>query len=594
MPFIAGIIWKKEAASKAAMQFSSMLNDMSTHYKLIERPWCMLAASKEVQESPIEKIEILDAQRGLLVGRFFEKSTGKSISLDSTALTAIQKSPEYLGTHYWGRYTLALLDDSRETISLFREPQGGINLFVYPYREGLLFSSEIAFIHDFLEGELALDWQYLTSYIISAHTMTSLTPFHGVTEVLPGSCVALTQTGFSSSLFWNPAKFGLSHAKNKEEVLLAHLEQCIQAWTQDTEGPLGIELSGGLDSSSVCMLLKKVAKERQLIAYNCYHPKVASSDERIHAQKISLACGIALECIDLSKYSVIDKISLVRTNKPMGALDNEAYIESIDNLFQKHKIVDIFSGQGGDHLFMANPSSQLLVDYVLSQGFKGISGKLHDLGAFLRKPFLRIVGEALLSSTYYAIGNIQKELIFGYRPWMKATTFQHNINKELFKVPFWSDLLYHPPAKANHLSSLYEAVLYADQRQTSKGLQTINPLLSQPLVEFACSVPTYELFGDKYDRILFRKAMFSSTKNDYVWRKHKGEVSGVFVLTLQANFKLVSEFLMNGVYARKQMIDRDLLYEDLKAIRHGKIDDNLWSVIHLIAVEKWLHAWNKS
>jgi asparagine synthase (glutamine-hydrolysing) len=595
MPFITGIIWKdKTIARDSAYRLTELIEKKGVAQASVTYSWGIVIAGKETQEPESERVEILENNTGILIGRLFEKSNNISTKLREEDVVAIKKSGQNLSKNYWGRYILALCDELEQTIAVFREPQGGISLFIYYFDKGVIFSSELTYIYDFFEDKLELDWTYLTSFVVSAHTMTNRTPFIGVTELLPACSITLSaHTKAEPILFWDPTKIKPYLAKNIEDDLIEKLVQSTKAWIQDTSGTIGIDLSGGLDSSSILMVLKNIAQERQIIAFNAYHPDVASSDERVHAKKVADVCGVELVYRDLSKHIYWDSLSTIRTNKPTGCLTVNSHLNELEAQFQKYGIIELFSGQGGDHLFISSPSAEILVDYMLEKGLKGITKKITDLSILYRQPLIQVIKETCLNVLYYSLGRVKKDLVFNYQPWMKADTFYPKVQKEIFQVPFWENLKNVYPGKANHISAIYEATLYSDQGEIVKHLKTINPLLSQPLVEFACAISTYSFLDNGYDRIIFRKAMYDYTKNEYVWRRHKGEATGIFILNVQANFDLIGELILEGAFARENLINKDLLYAELKSLKHGKTNDNPWPIIQLLNVEAWLRAWQK-
>ncbi|MBA3283728.1 MAG: hypothetical protein H0U27_01535, partial [Nitrosopumilus sp.] len=103
------------------------------------------------------------------------------------------------------------------------------------------------------------------------------------------------------------------------------------------------------------------------------------------------------------------------------------------------------------------------------------------------------------------------------------------------------------------------------------------------VVELALSIPTYKLLKKGYDRFTYRNAMGRHTKGKFMWRKSKGESSGMLILGLRKNFEQVRALLLEGSFAQLGYVDTDLLDNSLRQIKHGNIE-HLWPILNLYTV----------
>ena len=290
------------------------------------------------------------------------------------------------------------------------------------------------------------------------------------------------------------------------------------------------------------MMLKKVAlPEQRIVGFNFFHPAVASSDEREHAKKVATACQVDVDYINLQDYAYLNFQTVERFDKPSSFLLDLGWNKEMARRIQSYGDLEIMCGQGGDHLFMAPPPVESIADYLILQGFRGITPKIKDISAYYRMPLLSVLSKNLSSFVHYKRGNLKHiELLYEPTNWMNQS-FKEKLNKDIFQVPFWHKLKNLPPAKVQHIFALYQATLYIDRGHRIAHKPVINPLLSQPLVELALAVPTYQLYGNGYDRVQFRKAMYQFTKHDYIWRKTKGETSGIFMIAFNRQIKEITD-----------------------------------------------------
>lgn len=591
MSFIAGAFLKKRESS-VITQLSNLTQQLVTKESLVivQEPYGIMIAGKRAGESVAEQV-VQAASRGIIAGRLFSKSTHEPSSLTSHDIQTIEQSNgKFLAQQFWGRYILATNNRAEQTISLFRDPQGLATVFIVEQEEAIFFASELPVLYDMLPVKPELDWQYFSSFLVGAHYLTTATPFKGVMELFPGSGITLSAKGIEAPfLFWNPAE--LEHKLPVDEAyenkLTDVFSHCVNAWSKNIPGVVA-ELSGGVDSSSVLMMLKdSLAPDQKSVACNFYHPDVASSDEREHAKKVASACQTRLEFLNMHDYLPFDAVITERFDKPTSLL-----LFRYNTYLKSYPDYEVMSGQGGDHLFMAPPAIDSIADYYLLNGFKGITKKIKEISAYYRMPMMQVVLQNIKAYAGYKLGCIEQQDVIPVVNWMNQS-LKEQIRSDIFKLPFKKYFKNIPPAKRKHIDAIYQAVAFIDRGYVRAHSPALNPLLSQPLVELALAAPAYALYGDGIDRAPFRRGMYRLKKHDYIWRKSKGETSGILMLGFHKNFENLSQLLLHGRLAQEGLIDTELLHAHLQKIMHGKNDD-LWTVINLISVELWFTTWNSS
>ena len=75
----------------------------------------------------------------------------------------------------------------------------------------------------------------------------------------------------------------------------------------------------------------------------------------------------------------------------------------------------------------------------------------------------------------------------------------------------------------------------------------------------------------------------SIKKGDYIWRKSKGETSGILVLGMRSHFENICQLILEGRFAAEGLVDREILLAKLNGFRHGSTE-TLWPLVNLMAV----------
>ncbi len=536
-------------------------------------------------------IPVMDGQQGLLIGSLFTKDTYLPVDSFNDTQVAIAEHPLLLAQQYWGRYSGVLFNQTTNQITLVRDPVGLTTLFYMPLADGILFASELSLLIDLLDSSPALDWQFFTNYLVGQTYELAATPFKNILELQPGMALHYALNGTSKQeLLWD-LSFITQPLPNDpievEELVLHTLLQSTKAWVARSKG-ICVELSGGLDSSGIMVLLREVLRaDQKLIAVNYIDSQEPSANEIQHAQRAADACDAPLYFIDAvhSNFMNVAKPGW-RTNKPSNFLLHGENDVRLHTLLQEQGCSDLINGQGGDHIFLAPALKNALADYWLQNGFKGSGAIAQELTAYYRSPWLSMMGYNIKAVGHYYWGSVQEEL---QRPNCLSKdalrTFkpaQHYLQKK--------SLNYYP-AKAVHMQALTQAVHFADRSQRIPNFTITHPLLSQPVVELGWRIPTYNTFGQGYDRIIFRKAVSRLKNIPPLWRTVKGETSASVLRSLKKNMKDMQALFNQGQLLKNGLIDTAWYHKTLLEVQHGTIE-GVHPLISMLTVEQWLKQWN--
>ena len=158
-----------------------------------------------------------------------------------------------------GMYALALWDEKRKTLLLARD-RLGIKPLYYTYDGArLLFGSELrALLAAGLEPQL--DLQALHDYLSLSYIPAPLSIIRGVRKLLPGHMLLCQNGEVRVERYWQvppPADSTNSDDGELAEEIHRLLRESVQAHLV-SDVPLGVFLSGGVDSSTVVALMREV------------------------------------------------------------------------------------------------------------------------------------------------------------------------------------------------------------------------------------------------------------------------------------------------------------------------------------------------
>lgn len=191
-----------------------------------------------------------------------------------------------------GMFALAIIDAGRQQVWLARDRMGMKHLYYAHTKRGFLFASEIRALLStgLIPADLAAE--HLPSFLNTGFIPAPYTALRGIHRLCAGQRLLYAGSRTTLQTYWQPRFHGetppLSHddyACRLEELLrksvAAHL---------DADVPVGVFLSGGLDSSLVAILAAQASRE-PLRTFSLTFPGTPSHDESVYSRAVADRIG---------------------------------------------------------------------------------------------------------------------------------------------------------------------------------------------------------------------------------------------------------------------------------------------------------------
>ena len=270
-----------------------------------------------------------------------------------------------------GMFALAIWDNQRQRLILARDPLGIKPLYYYAGNEQLIFASELRALLASGLVPRRLSSAGVDSYLADGSVAAPLTIVEGVKQLLPGHYLEVSDPVELKEIeFAAPQCEEVPDSRDEAVARLrAELEESVRLHLV-SDVPLGVFLSGGMDSSALVALMSRVSKRR---------PKTFSVvfDEPTFTESpFSRAVATRFETdheeIRLSEERLLGMLpdALASIDQPtMDGINTFVVSQAVKNA----GIIVALSGLGGDELFAGYPSFRraLKVD-SLSRTARGI------------------------------------------------------------------------------------------------------------------------------------------------------------------------------------------------------------------------------
>jgi asparagine synthase (glutamine-hydrolysing) len=192
-----------------------------------------------------------------------------------------------------GMFACAIFDAADDTLLLARDPLGVKPLYLARVGDRLLFASELKALLCDPELPRELDLDAVGSYLALGFIPGEATPFRAVRKVRPGCRVIATPFAMRSERYWQLPRFFAGPEGRSLEACADEAGERLGAATRAmllSDRPVGLLLSGGLDSSLMTALLpEEVRRETRTFAIG--FEGGGHHDERAHARRVAAHLG---------------------------------------------------------------------------------------------------------------------------------------------------------------------------------------------------------------------------------------------------------------------------------------------------------------
>jgi asparagine synthase (glutamine-hydrolysing) len=544
---------------------------------------------------------VLPKQSGVIFGRLF--SLGDSVQspidvtgiAESIALLFASTSGRHLAENFWGSYVAILRDGVNGKGFVIRDCSGKIPCYTTSADGVDVVFSDVQDLDRLSIGPLSINWEYVAAFLTSSQMQIRASGIAQISEVLAGECVEFNKKNRRQFALWNPALIsteGIVYDRAQALSLLRNsVQQCIGSWARVHRSIL-LNLSGGFDSSVVLGCLSRTADRPVITCANRYGES-PQEDERIYARMAAKKAAVNLIEQPWSpvRREVVKHLSRIRRFvKPtipgvFGALTAQADCDLMRTL----NVDAIWTGQGGDHIFLQSYKSFGAADFVRLRGIRaGLLPAVFDSSRLSREPYWTVLRSALRA----------RSIDLEWRPSSIANANSAFVKRDACPTglssyiahPWTGEMGALPVGKQAQIFYLSELVNRHRPLGGRGHLEEHHPLISQPLLTACLRIPTYLLLTGGRARGLARAAFSDHVPQEILDRKDKGGTTSFVIDLIRDNCSSIADLLLDGVLAKEHIIDRRQLEPHLRrSVPFGP--DQLFSLLACISAEIWARTW---
>lgn len=483
-----------------------------------------------------------------------------------------------------GMFVFTLVDRKRNVMFISRDRLGIKPLYYAELNGRLVFSSEIKGIVSEYDVDRTPDDKAVYQFLISRiHDTDKNTFFKKIKRLLPGHSMLIDKDGnYRIYKYWDPTfTKEFSSKKSDAEYAAEFKEIFTEAVDLHLIGdvPVGVTLSGGLDSSGITSLAKELydaqGHDTEIIAFSAIHPGETINEEN-YIDSVVNHTGIKSVKIVPEVDNFWNEVDnwFYYQEEPVISTAPYAYYTVMREA--RKQVTVLLSGQGGDELLAGYiPYFQTYLYSALDAGrpMKALTESFYG-----RDLYGKFFMQKLLGGFSRGKNVSPRNSLIDYKEFdtFKAVNFR-NLNERLFE----------------DVTSLTTPCLlrYEDKNSMANSLESRVPFFDHKVVEYIFNLPIDQKIKNGWNRYIYRNAMKGVIPDMNRLRRSKvGFTNPEWEWIERKQDKFMEVFTSESFRTRKYW-NADQLVEDFRQTLAGNLNGDILYFWRVFAVEMWMRSY---
>lgn len=506
-----------------------------------------------------------------------------------------EKCPQYL----IGDFSFSIWDENNLTLFCARDHIGVKPFYYFVSEELFAFASEIKALLNIEGIPLKLNENMIALFLLIKND-NQLTFFEGINSFPPSHSITINKDTIKLKKYWSLDKISVTKLDSEEEYANKFQEifrEAVKCRLRSAY-PIGFQLSGGLDSSSVVCMAQKIMNENKFFdeikSYSFVFDNM-SCDERYFINKVIETAGITPDFFHAEKLSPLKNIGNI-----LSSLDQPVLTPNIALLWGYYKnIADndvrvILGGEGGDQVISHGDYyfRDLAIDFKLKTLFYELKcyskhQNLNFFKLFLNKIIFTLIPEFFKSPFIFLYNKSIKS--YYNKEFIKEINLNNLLNESRSKIQNLS-------AKKDHYNTITQETLapveLIDNIASNFSIEPRHPFLDKRLIEFCYSIPDEMKFKFGWSRYILRIGLNGVIPVEIQWRKDKANLDPFYENNLLFEKKLLNKILSYD--KMKDYLNFEKINEEYKKYEDGKTDsDSIYWIWRAVILTLWLNITEK-
>ena len=445
--------------------------------------------------------------------------------------------------HLRGMFAFAIWDAGRKKLFIARDRLGIKPLYYRRTPDHLVWGSEIKVVLAGSGGNTEFDRTTLPEYLAFGYLSGADTFYHGIQKLLPGHWMEVDSTGqIKIEQYWDLSVEQNRQARSESDYIATYrsmLEEAVSSHLM-SDVPLGVFLSGGLDSSAVAALMTKI-RRAPVETFSVGYAEDAYS-ELPYARIVAKHLNSVHHEVLVSQQEFFDALPhlIWQEDEPI-VWPSSVPLYFVARLAREHVKV-VLTGEGSDETLagytryaftMKNAAWDRIYRGIVPGAVRSVvRGSIADsrlLGATIRRK---------LSHTFLARdGNSWASFYFdnffsAFSETDQAGLLTDQVRQECADGSAYANVLHYWEHSSGEMlqrllytdikTYLVELLMKQDNMSMAASIESRVPFLDHPLVEFATNIPQSLQVGGFAGKHILKKAVEDLLPRSILYRPKLG------------------------------------------------------------------------
>lgn len=500
-----------------------------------------------------------------------------------------------------GMFAFAIWDNRRQRLFLARDKLGIKPLYYSTSDTEFRFASEIKALLVQPTQSHGFNKDVLSDFLANRYVAGCETFFTGIKKLLPAQTMMWTEReGFIQRKYWSPPKT----KENNNYTTLDYVEQVKKALDEAVSShlvsdvPVGLFLSGGLDSTALAAIMKPMVNE-PVKTFSVGFSE-ASANELSYARLAAEAVGSEHYDLEVSAEQFFETLPhlIWHEDEPL-AFTSSVPLHLLSKLAREHVKV-VLTGEGADELFIGydyryrvtafnqrwgNRFNQISSESVRAAIASLIPGLPYQVRRYVERSFvaLGIEPRQLFCENFSVFRAQHRSAVLNGNfanaadPHRQTLDFFTAAGSEIIQCMSHADLQ----------TYLVELLMKQDQMSMSASVESRVPFLDNRLVDLVAAIPARFKMNGWQTKSLLREAVSDIIPPAILHRKKMGFPVPISAWLRGPYWSLLEKMILGPRARDRELFDFEAVQRMAQEHRRGKADhgERLWLLLNL---EIWL------
>lgn len=512
-----------------------------------------------------------------------------------------------------GIFAFAIYDKLKNELFIARDHFGIKPLYYYQDETCFMFGSEIKSFLGYPGFDKSIDNKAIINYLTFLYSPGERTPFLKVKKLLPGHYIKISLDKvphFDITQYYDIPLYHEQYSQASEKDLIDELEnRLLRAVERQllSDVPVGFFLSGGIDSSAIVAMARKLIPNKDIKCYTIDTGEHENGGDGFvsdlpYAIKVAKILNVDLEIVSGKQEIVKDFDTMVWHLDEPQADPAPLNVYNICKKARSEGTVVLIGGSAGDDLFSGYRRHQAIYYY---------EHYLRYIPAFLHLPIKFVVQilnsnkptQRRIKKILNGLGSKFNDEMYNFYVWLPLSNIKALFSKKIDnsigtydpKSIFMNALKNIPNQKSKLNQMLYwemkyfladHNLNYTDKLSMATGVEVRVPFLDKELVEFSTLIPPHLKMKGVTTKYLLKKMMERYLPKDIIYRSKTGFGAPVRQWILNDLQSTIDNYLSKESIEKRGMFEYDAVQKLISENKNGEIDAS-YSIWSLLAIESW-------